>query len=118
MPLFRLVTPVSTEPVEPPKNRMPAPEKFLIVRTAPPRAANTTLLTRLPMVRPFEPAAVPCPSNDRPSFTATEAARATVRPARGAIAPTAPANEMPPPAVSDRLRRPSTVPPKTRSPPA
>ena len=40
-----------------------------------PSAANTTLFTRLPMVRPLVPGRVPVPSRSRPSLTATLAAR-------------------------------------------
>ena len=119
MPLPVLVTFVIRDPVDPPRNRSPAPLNPVMLRAFAPLAAeNKTLLTLAPTTNPLVPAGVPAPSSVTAPVTARPAARATVMPVSGAMPPTSPANETLPPAESRSLLEPSTVEENRMAPPA
>jgi hypothetical protein len=105
-----LSTPVIFEPVEPPRNRIPLPEKPEIVRgNLPVTGAITTRLTLAPITRPLAPDDVPVPSSVSSSLIATLAAFESVRPVSAAVPPIASANVTAPPAEIVSRWRPSTV---------
>jgi hypothetical protein len=114
-----LRTPLILEPVEPPRNRIPLPEKPEIVRgNLPVTGAITTRLTLAPITSPLAPDAVPVPSSVSSSLIATLAAFEMVRPVSADVLPIASANVTAPPADTVSRCRPSTVFANEIAPPA